>query len=152
MQGCHHCQTTLDSIVHPPNPVKVTKIIALDAFPNPFRKDSPRNGLYTVTLEEQPMNPRIFPTLSLLIVLLAACAPAATPTAAPAQAIPATATVAPAIPTLEPSAQANTSPTQTSPAPLPVATSRGPELHATDPATVQLASGGLHFVEFFRFT
>jgi thiol-disulfide isomerase/thioredoxin len=35
---------------------------------------------------------------------------------------------------------------------LPIATSRGPELHATDPATVSLASGGLQFVEFFRFT
>ena len=34
----------------------------------------------------------------------------------------------------------------------PVATSRGPELHATDPATVSLASGGLQLVEFFRFT
>jgi len=34
----------------------------------------------------------------------------------------------------------------------PVATSRGPDLHATDPTTVSLASGGLHFVEFFRFT
>jgi hypothetical protein len=36
--------------------------------------------------------------------------------------------------------------------PLPVATSRGPDLHATDPATVSLASGQLQFVEFFRFT
>jgi hypothetical protein len=35
---------------------------------------------------------------------------------------------------------------------LPVATSRGPDLHATDPATVSLASGQLQFVEFFRFT
>jgi hypothetical protein len=34
----------------------------------------------------------------------------------------------------------------------PVATSRGPDLHATDPTTVNLASGGLQFVEFFRFT
>ena len=34
----------------------------------------------------------------------------------------------------------------------PVATSRGPELHATDPTTVSLASGQLQFVEFFRFT
>ena len=34
----------------------------------------------------------------------------------------------------------------------PVATSRGPDLHATDPTTVSLASGGLQFVEFFRFT
>jgi hypothetical protein len=33
-----------------------------------------------------------------------------------------------------------------------VATSRGPELEATDPATVSLASGQLQLVEFFRFT
>jgi len=35
---------------------------------------------------------------------------------------------------------------------LPVATSRGPNLEATDPTTVSLASGGVQFVEFFRFT
>jgi hypothetical protein len=34
----------------------------------------------------------------------------------------------------------------------PLATSRGPELHATDPATVNLAAGQLQVVEFFRFT
>jgi hypothetical protein len=34
----------------------------------------------------------------------------------------------------------------------PAATSRGPELHATNPTTVSLASGQLQFVEFFRFT
>jgi hypothetical protein len=34
----------------------------------------------------------------------------------------------------------------------PLATSRGPDLHATDPTRVSLASGGLQFVEFFRFT
>jgi len=34
----------------------------------------------------------------------------------------------------------------------PIATSRGPNLEATDPATVSLASGGIQFVEFFRFT
>ena len=34
----------------------------------------------------------------------------------------------------------------------PVATSRGPDLHATDPSAVSLASGGLQLVEFFRFT
>lgn len=34
----------------------------------------------------------------------------------------------------------------------PIATSRGPELHATDPATVSLGSGQLQLVEFFRFT
>jgi hypothetical protein len=35
---------------------------------------------------------------------------------------------------------------------LPAATSRGPDLEATDPATVSLASGQLQLVEFFRFT
>jgi len=34
----------------------------------------------------------------------------------------------------------------------PVATSRGPNLEATDPTAVNLASGGLQLVEFFRFT
>jgi hypothetical protein len=40
-------------------------------------------------------------------------------------------------------------PTET---PQAVATSRGPDLEATDPATVSLASGDLQLVEFFRFT
>jgi hypothetical protein len=38
------------------------------------------------------------------------------------------------------------------PAVIPIATSRGDELHATDPSTVSLASGQLQLVEFFRFT
>lgn len=38
------------------------------------------------------------------------------------------------------------------PAVLPVATSRGDSLEATDPSTVSLASGQLQLVEFFRFT
>jgi len=33
-----------------------------------------------------------------------------------------------------------------------VPTSRGPNLEATDPGTVSLASGQPHLVEFFRFT
>ncbi len=33
-----------------------------------------------------------------------------------------------------------------------IATSRGPDLEATDPATVNLVSGQLQLVEFFRFT
>jgi hypothetical protein len=33
-----------------------------------------------------------------------------------------------------------------------MATSRGPNLEAIDPTTVQLASGGVQFIEFFRFT
>jgi hypothetical protein len=37
-------------------------------------------------------------------------------------------------------------------APIAVATSRGPNLEATDPSTVSLATGGLQLVEFFRFT
>lgn len=36
--------------------------------------------------------------------------------------------------------------------PQAIATSRGPDLEATDPATVRLDSGGLQLVEFFRFT
>jgi len=34
----------------------------------------------------------------------------------------------------------------------PIATSRGPNLEATDPTTVNLSSGQIQFVEFFRFT
>jgi len=85
-------------------------------------------------MEMMIMKNRLFPTpstalrtsLLLLALLLASCAPAAV-TDAPTQ--PAAA-----------------------PALLPVATSRGPDLHATDPGTVNLASGQLQFVEFFRFT
>lgn len=85
---------------------------------------------------------------SLVAVLLAACSPVAGPTNPPAATQPPTAIspteTAPA-PTLELSAPAEATA-------LPVATSRGPDLHATDPATVNLASGGLQFIEFFRFT
>jgi hypothetical protein len=38
------------------------------------------------------------------------------------------------------------------PAVQPIATSRGADLHATDPTTVSLASGQYQLVEFFRFT
>jgi hypothetical protein len=97
---------------------------------------------------------RLFLTFSLLTVLLtAACAPAAT--SSPAASVDASATpvsqptdaVAATPPPVQP--EATLVPTE---AALPVATSRGPELHATDPATVSLASGGLQLVEFFRFT
>ncbi|HET7144928.1 MAG TPA: hypothetical protein VFI68_12995 [Anaerolineales bacterium] len=33
-----------------------------------------------------------------------------------------------------------------------IATSRGPNLEATDPSTVDLAAGQLQLIEFFRFT
>jgi hypothetical protein len=45
----------------------------------------------------------------------------------------------------------NSEPTPTSTV-IPVATSRGAELAATDPDTVTLDSGGLQLLEFFRFT
>ena len=99
---------------------------------------------------------RLFPSLISIAVLVAACAPASTP------ASPTTAATQPlmepsptfAVATVEPATQpAVDAPTEDSaPTALPVATSRGPDLHATDPATVSLASGGLQFVEFFRFT
>jgi hypothetical protein len=82
-------------------------------------------------------------TFGLLAVLLAsACAPASTATPAPQS------TVTPEM-TLTSAPAATLAPTQ---AALPVATSRGPNLEATDPATVALASGQLQLVEFFRFT
>jgi hypothetical protein len=106
------------------------------------------------------MRLRLFLCLSLLAVLLAACAPAAT-SVAPAQ--PAAAEPS-ATPVLDPAEgttpavdltatymlelQSATPPVDA----LPAATSRGPDLHATDPTTVSLASGGLQLVEFFRFT
>ena len=101
---------------------------------------------------------RILPSLSLLAVLLAACAPA-TSTAVPAWSVTVqpTETLPTPVPTLDLTAQATTVPTETLvPTPTvdvqPVATSRGPNLEATDPSTVSLASGGLQLVEFFRFT
>jgi hypothetical protein len=38
------------------------------------------------------------------------------------------------------------------PTAVPAATSRGPDLEATDPVSVSLNSGGLQLIEFFRFT
>ena len=98
---------------------------------------------------------RLFLSLSLLTVLLAsACAPAATsspPAAVDASATPVSVDSAAASATpLAVQPEATLAPTEA--AALPVATSRGPDLHATDPTTVKLASGGLQLVEFFRFT
>lgn len=93
------------------------------------------------------MKPRLFFwTVSLLVVLAAsACASAATsvPAAPPtAELISAT-----AAPESTPLATAASSVDVQA-----VATSRGPDLEATDPSTVRLASGQLQLVEFFRFT
>ena len=98
------------------------------------------------------MKTRFATTLSLLTVLLAACSPATsqTPVAGPIVVEPsATPRVEPVVPTL---AAATQVPVANAPTALPVATSRGSALEATDPSTVSLASGELHFVEFFRFT
>ena len=84
-------------------------------------------------------------------IALSSCAPAVTsaPTEAPTAAIPAVASPADlsAPVTLEVTVA---SPTQT--VEVQAATSRGPNLEATDPTTVNLASGQLQLVEFFRFT
>jgi hypothetical protein len=100
------------------------------------------------------MKTRFLPQLTLFALLLFACAPAVSNTPASTE-VPATQpspavqpTLTLAAPTLEPA----TRPAAEAPTAVMLATSRGPELHATDPTTVSLASGGLQFVEFFRFT
>jgi len=103
------------------------------------------------------MKPRSIVTLGLLaVIFLVGCAPAESAT--PAQPV-LQETAPPAPPTSTPTA-AQPQPLQTeeppqeapTAAPQAVATSRGPNLEATDPSTVNLASGELQFVEFFRFT
>jgi len=103
------------------------------------------------------MKPRSIATLGLLaVIMLVGCAPAET--AMPTQPAP-QGTDLPALPTSTP-VEVQVQPAQTeapaenSPAEVPqaVATSRGPNLEATDPSTVNLASGDLQLVEFFRFT
>ena len=103
-------------------------------------------------------------TSMLVVVLLAGCAPATAPepaqpeTPAPAEAEPSpplvfTATVSQldTTPTEAPPTQA---PPSEAPTEIPqiVATSRGPDLEATNPTMVSLSSGELQLVEFFRFT
>jgi hypothetical protein len=100
-------------------------------------------------------------TIGLLtVLLLAACAPAAAPASAepkaPVQSVAPTMTEPP-LPTpaqSQPLVIATDIPPTVAPIepPQPVATSRGPNLEAIDPATVSLASGDLQLVEFFRFT
>lgn len=86
----------------------------------------------------------------LLIALVAvACAPAAvTESAAPVESVPATEAI---VPTNE-APTSIVALTEEVPVVQPVATSRGADLHPTDPTTVSLASGQLQFVEFFRYT
>ena len=87
--------------------------------------------------------PTITLALSLLaIMLVTACAPAV-------PLPPPTATLPPAAETEAP-APATAAPAASEQAVMP--TSRGPSLEATDPSTVDLASGQLTLVEFFRYT
>jgi hypothetical protein len=100
-----------------------------------------------LTNEEILMRPRfLFQSLGLIAVLLtASCAPSAAP---PADTVPQA-----AAPTEAVVSQATAVPVNTQVAEVQVvATSRGPNLEATDPEFVSLASGQLQLVEFFRFT
>ncbi len=88
------------------------------------------------------MRPRIFfLTVGLVAVLVASCAPEATQPSTPLQAA-----------TQIPESVTQPQVTNEAPTVVAVATSRGPNLEATNPATVNLASGQLQLVEFFRFT
>lgn len=101
------------------------------------------------------MRTRLFSTLSLLTVLLTGCAAANTAEPASIQTTASAVVVQPSETLVleAPSPTAEMAPPETgSSTALPVATSRGPDLEATDPLTVSLASGQLQFVEFFRFT
>lgn len=99
------------------------------------------------------MTPRpLFWTIGLVAILLtASCAP--TPAAPTVDAVP-QAFVPTETSVPQPTAAVD-SPTAAPTQPVEVqavATSRGPNLEATDPATVSLASGQLQLIEFFRFT
>ena|SRR5690349_16687521 len=100
-----------------------------------------------------------FSSLILIALLLTACAPAtSTEVFVPSPQLELSATLSPVPDSATPGVDLTATHTlellsATPPVDAqPIATSRGSELHATDPTTVSLASGGLHFVEFFRFT
>ena len=100
---------------------------------------------------------RLFLILGLVAVLLAACAPAETPTESPQAASATSITIgSPATAIVDLTATHAYTDRLNSATPAPtaqaIATSRGANLEATDPTTVSLASGGVQFVEFFRFT
>ena len=95
-------------------------------------------------------------SLCLLAVSLAACAPTATQTRPPetaaATSIITESTATPAMDlTAIPVSTDSLNPATPAPTVQAVATSRGPNLEATDPKTVSMASGGLQLVEFFEF-
>ena len=105
--------------------------------------------------------PSILLRISLLtVLLLASCAPAASPAPVQTEAHAAPMTEPPqdlSTPTpamVEASVMETDMPSTEAPAemPLAIATSRGSDLEASDPTSVSLNSGELQLVEFFRFT
>lgn len=97
----------------------------------------------------------VLSTLLLVVVLISACAPSAAQTTVPVSTAilePSATPFQPVTPTEMPVTQDSGVVSTPTLIPHPIATSRGPDLHATDPTTVSLASGQYHFVEFFRFT
>lgn len=80
--------------------------------------------------------------LAITVILAAACAPTSSLPGA----------TQPPVTVPVPSAENTQQPSMDAPTVAAAATSRGPELEATDPATVSLAAGQLQLVEFFRFS
>jgi hypothetical protein len=103
------------------------------------------------------MKNHTFLLLGVLALLLAACSPQ-TATEDPSLLAQPTALATAVQPSATPLAEVASPTTEAAPTEalpptaIAVATSRGPDLHATDPSTVSLASGQLQLVEFFRFT
>lgn len=89
---------------------------------------------------------RLFP-LFIMVLALAACAPAAPIPTLMAPAATVNPTAVEAVATVTPPAAETVAP-----APAGVATSRGDKLEASDPATVKVGLGRPVLVEFFRFT
>ncbi|MBE0670842.1 MAG: hypothetical protein IH588_09660 [Anaerolineales bacterium] len=97
------------------------------------------------------MKPRLFFwTVSLIIALAASACASAQSISTPIAEAPPVVEAMPA--TTAPEATAPAATAASSVDVQAVATSRGPNLEATDPTTVSLASGQLQLVEFFRFT
>lgn len=104
-------------------------------------------------MKEKPsaLHGLVLPIMASMGLLFSACGPAPVSTAPTSTVTPLPATqVATQVPQVL--ATETTELATDQPAPVLVATSRGPDLVATDPSTVNLASGQLQLVEFFRFT
>jgi len=91
----------------------------------------------------------------LIAISLGACSPRPAPAAVPLPVAGQTPFATNTLPAAAPTSAGAPLPSATidsgTNTPVPVVTSRGDKLEATDPDTVSLASGGLQFVEFFAF-